>query len=126
PQYIGGISYFLADREKIGEQVAKVLLGIDREANKAVRLEVLNGSGEPGAAREVAEQLSNMGYTVVRVGNADRFTYRESQIVRRPDAPEEAVAAIAKALNVTRIVQAGEGESLDVDIRVIVGPDLAG
>lgn len=125
-QYIGGVSYYLVDREKIGDQVAKVLLGIDREANKAVRLEVLNGSGEPGAAREVAEQLSNMGFTVVRVGNADRFTYRESQIVCRPGAPEEAVEAIAKALNVTRIMQAEEGESLEVDVRVIVGSDLAG
>ncbi|MDK2960624.1 MAG: polyisoprenyl-teichoic acid--peptidoglycan teichoic acid transferase, partial [Bacillota bacterium] len=61
PKYIGGVSYFLVDQGKIGDQVAKVLLGVDREANKAVRLEVLNGSGEPGAAREVAEQLSNMG-----------------------------------------------------------------
>lgn len=125
-KYIGGVSYWLVDREKVSDQVAKVLLGIDRDANKAVRVEVLNGNGEVGAAREVAQQLTNMGYTVVRVGNADRFTYRQSQILTLPSAPAAAVDSIAQALNVTRIIPAAAGESSDVDIKVIVGRDLAG
>lgn len=125
-KYIGGVSYWLVDTEKVGDQVAKVLFGIDREANKAVRLEVLNGNGEPGAAREVAEQLANMGFTVVRVGNADRFDYEVSEVITRPGAPQEAVQSVAEALNVTRIVAGAEGESSDVDIKVIVGRDLTG
>ncbi|HHY93165.1 MAG TPA: LCP family protein [Firmicutes bacterium] len=125
-KYIGGVSYWLVDQEKVGDQVAKVLLGVDREANKSVRVEVLNGNGEAGAAKEVAQQLANMGYTVVRVGNADRFTYQESQILALSSAPPEAVNSISQALNVLRITQAQPGESSDVDIRVIVGRDLAG
>jgi len=35
----------------VADQVARVLLGIDREANKAISLEVLNGSGSPGGRR---------------------------------------------------------------------------
>jgi len=125
-RYIGGISYYVPDTDEISNQLARVLRGIDREANKAVRIEVLNGNGEAGAASEVARQLSDMGYTVVRVGNAESFDYEQSEIISSANTPEEVVEAVAAALNVTRILPASDGESSDVDLRVILGQDLAG
>lgn len=37
---------------------------------------VLNGSGEKGAASQVADYLKGLGYKIVSVGNADVYTYK--------------------------------------------------
>ena len=44
-------------------------------------LEVLNGSGASGQAAKVADKLAALGYTIIKVGNADRQTYKESQLL---------------------------------------------
>ncbi|NLG87350.1 MAG: LCP family protein [Firmicutes bacterium] len=124
--YIDDISYWIVDEANVGEQVARVLLGIDREANKVVTLEVLNGSGSPGAASEIARQLESMGYTIGTVGNASNFDYRSSAIIYSHDTPFETVETVAKSLNITRLIQAPEQEERKADITVIVGRDLVG
>ena len=35
------------------------------------KIEILNGSGVPGAAAKMAQKLESLGYTVVKTGNAD-------------------------------------------------------
>lgn len=42
--------------------------------------EVLNGSGVSGAAAKAQEQLEDLGYTVIKTGNADRQNYTETKI----------------------------------------------
>ena len=106
--------------------MARVLLGIDRDANKAISLEVLNGSGSVGAAGEIARQLEGMGYTISTVGNASNFDYRNSAIVYSHDTPLETVETVAKSLNITRLIRAPEQEERQADITVIVGRDLVG
>lgn len=44
-------------------------------------LEVLNGSGITGAAGKTAEKLTSLGYTVVKIGNADNNDYEETQLL---------------------------------------------
>ncbi|MGI6130085.1 MAG: LCP family protein [bacterium] len=124
-QYINDISYWIVDEGHVGEQVARVLLGIDREANKAISLEVLNGSGSVGAAGEIAGQLEGMGYTINAVGNATNFDYRSSAIIYSHDLPLETVETVARSLNITRLIRAPEDEERAADITVIVGRDLA-
>lgn len=41
-----------------------------------LQLSVLNGSGEKGAAKGVSTYLEGLGYQIVKVGNAEVFTYR--------------------------------------------------
>lgn len=41
---------------------------------------VLNGSGTAGAARGISAHLTELGYTVKTVGNADGFAYRDITI----------------------------------------------
>jgi LytR cell envelope-related transcriptional attenuator len=38
-------------------------------------VQVLNGSGVPGAASKIAASLKSLGYTVASTGNADTFDY---------------------------------------------------
>jgi hypothetical protein len=45
-------------------------------AEKDVTIEVLNGSGEKGVAKEMATTLTDAGYTVARTGNADVYSYK--------------------------------------------------
>lgn len=40
-------------------------------AKETWKVEILNGSGVPGAAAKMAKQLESLGYTVVKTGNAD-------------------------------------------------------
>lgn len=123
-RYINDISYWIVDEAKVGEQVARVLLGIDREANRAISLEVLNGSGSSGAAGEVARQLESMGYTIIAIGNADSFDYSISEIIYSHNTSLEAVEAVAKSLNINRIIMAPEQAERQADITVILGRDL--
>ncbi|MBV8151919.1 MAG: LCP family protein, partial [Candidatus Eremiobacteraeota bacterium] len=45
-----------------------------------VSVEVLNGSGERGAARKFADELAAKGYVVSKVGNADSYGYTKTEI----------------------------------------------
>jgi len=51
----------------------------DRTADYAV--EILNGTGVPGHAREMAGELSKLGYTIIKIGNAANFDFSRSIIV---------------------------------------------
>jgi len=44
-------------------------------------LEVLNGTTTPGLAAKVAAELKEMGYEVVKTGNADRTDYEDTQVL---------------------------------------------
>lgn len=125
-RYINEISYWIVDEAQVAEQVARVLLGINREANRVISLEVLNGSGSPGAAGDVARQLQSMGYTINTVSNAANFDYDVSEIIYSHDMSLEAVEEVAKSLNITRVIRAPEQEERQADITVIVGFDLVG
>lgn len=55
-----------------------------------ITVEVLNGSGAPGVAGQLAEHLEEAGYQVVDVDNADSFDYIRSQLINRLEGEEEA------------------------------------
>ena len=47
---------------------------------ESIRVEVLNGSGVPGAATRLAERLQAEGFVVTRVGTADRDDYQTTTV----------------------------------------------
>jgi hypothetical protein len=51
----------------------------DLERSK-LRIAILNGSGVAGAAKDVSANLTNLGYTIATIGNADDFTYKNITI----------------------------------------------
>ena len=85
------------------------------------QIEVLNGTGEPGVAREVTMTLRRMGIDVLIEGNARNFDYRESVLVDRKGNPE-LMKKLSRRLGVTMIVTQIQ-ERPRVDATLIVGWD---
>jgi LCP family protein required for cell wall assembly len=120
PENISGISYMIADTEKIPEFMQEMFA---QTLPSLPSVEVLNGSGIPGGGMRVADALRAQGYKVVSVGNADSFAYRSSRITGNKDK-------LAGLDNIGRIVNSAEIEtrvdpSAKADVTIIVGKDCA-
>lgn len=85
-----------------------------------IRIEVVNGSGEPGAAAKLASYLRDGGFNVVLVGSGDRYDYVRTLVVDRT-GNERAAAAVAAYLGpVQRVRQRARSEA---DVTIVVGRD---
>lgn len=93
----------------------------DDEQRRRVRVEVLNGAGDAGAAAQVTDALRAAGFDVKTYGNADRFDYAESHVLDRSGRPG-AAGAVAAALGGIGVVERLDGE-LYLDASVILGSD---
>jgi len=91
------------------------------EADRVIRVQVLNGSGEGGIGRRVASALREGGFHVVEVGNADRFDYFTTLVVarREDDGPAREVARFLGGPPVIRQVW---DQDL-ADVTVLLGGD---
>ncbi|SHM61657.1 transcriptional attenuator, LytR family [Caldanaerovirga acetigignens] len=115
-RYIGGVSYFLPYETEMRKVVKEVFFG----ENANVKVAVLNGSGYAGLASKVAEKLEAMGFTVVRVANADSFDYDTTTIIYPSDMKEYA-EKLAKVFGSARM-QEGTGDDENLTT-IIVGKD---
>jgi hypothetical protein len=145
PQMIHGISYLVPDEKKGKELIAETF---DVDVPGAASVEVLNGSGQKGAARKVAGKLEEMGYRIVRVANADEPNTPMTRILYRTEKMQS-VNQIASLLGTADVRQesdksdgqadpptsdeakSGEGSSEESrktgeksDVTVIVGSDF--
>jgi LCP family protein required for cell wall assembly len=114
-----GGAYLLDAKPELKPAVARFL------GTASLRVDVLNAAGVPGLARTTADRLAQRGYEIVSVGDAAR-AQSETTIQTRPDA-RPAAAAVATSLNLpaARVVDSTTLPST-IDVRVLVGPDLAG
>ena len=85
-----------------------------------VRIEVLNGSGEPGAAAKLASYLREGGFNVVLVGSADRYDYLRTLVVSRTEDDRPAREVTRFLGDVDRVKQRARSEA---DVTVVVGKD---
>lgn len=87
-------------------------------------LEVQNGSGVTGAAKEIAAKLQELGYQIVKTGNADKDSYEKTQILVRSDLKEKIDLLIADLKDVIKIASVG-GELNDstASARIILGKE---
>ena len=88
---------------------------------RAVRVQVLNGSGESGIATRVASFLREGGYQVVEVRNADRTDYFASMVVARRSELSNA-REVAHYLGGPPLIQQSWDSEL-ADITVLIGSD---
>lgn len=87
-------------------------------------LEVLNGSGTSGLAKQIALKLQDLGYQVVKTGNADR-DYDKTQILIKKELLEKADLVIADIKDVIKIASvAGELTEGTASARIIIGKDI--
>jgi LCP family protein required for cell wall assembly len=84
-----------------------------------IRVEVLNGSGVPGAATRLAERLQAGGFVVTGVGTADRDDYTTTT-VRHDPAYDESGRTLSAAVSGSTITV---DSSLGRTLVVVVGSD---
>ncbi len=92
-----------------------------RSGRHVVRVQVLNGSGEPGVGTRVAAWLREGGFQVTDVRNADRTDYFASFVVARR-ADLSLAAEVAHYLGGPPLVRQ-EWSSELADVSVLVGSD---
>lgn len=88
-----------------------------------VRVEVLNGGGRSGAARDATATLRDLGFDVVFYGNAASFGRDTSVVLDRVGQVAKA-RSVADALGV-RNVRSEPDSNLYLDVSVVLGADWA-
>jgi polyisoprenyl-teichoic acid--peptidoglycan teichoic acid transferase len=90
-----------------------------------VRVQILNGNGEPGMAQAVAERLVGKGYRVVLSGNANELDYEDTRIVIYDSTPEaQAAGERARELLGAGTLQVSVQQQGIVDLTIVVGKDF--
>lgn len=86
-----------------------------------IRVQVLNGSGEPGAAARMTDYLRDRGYDVVEFGNADSFGRTRTVVIDRVGnvRPAREVASSLRGVP----IQSEPDSTLILDVTVVVGSD---
>jgi hypothetical protein len=88
--------------------------------NSGKRVEVLNGSGRSGLARQATERLRAAGFDVVYLGNA--ASRETSSVVLDRAGKLELARAVADALGIARAETSRDSTRL-VEVTVIIGTD---
>ena len=89
--------------------------------SRIIRVQVLNGSGEPGVGTRVASFLRSGGFQVVEIRNADRSDYFASLVVARREDLSSAREVSHYLGGPPLIRQAWDSELADVT--VVIGSD---
>jgi LCP family protein required for cell wall assembly len=93
----------------------------------ALRIEVLNGTMQPGIAASTAQKLEGQGWRVVSIDDADRKDYQQTIIINYA-APSALVQKLSSdlGLNAAEATFSGLDRTSPIDIRIVVGQDLLG
>jgi LCP family protein required for cell wall assembly len=89
-----------------------------------IKMEILNGSGNPGQAQSLRNYFIEYGFNVVHYGNAMRNDYESTMVIDRIGKPSLA-KRIADIIN-CREVYTRIDRTLLVDVTVIIGNDFEG
>jgi hypothetical protein len=117
----GGVSYVVETQPAANEAIDAFLAGEsllpDTDAN---RVEVQNGNGRAGAASEMVDVLTGLGYEVVSAVNSGRSDYQSTLVVSRPTFLDQGSALVAQ-LGYGQVTTGRTPEG--ADLVVIVGAD---
>ena len=125
--YIGGISYWIPDPDQTRDVVDRLVRGMDRNANSAVKVQVLNGTGTTGLGAKLAARLTDQGYAVVNVGNADRADYAYTRIINQTGddiALDGLTRTVLRWAPEAKPYQAKDGAVSGVTVAIIIGKDF--
>jgi LCP family protein required for cell wall assembly len=129
---INAVSYWEPDTHKTHEIVNRVVRGFVEitpemlAEKKKIRIEVLNGNGNPASAQRLGAALTRNGYTVVWVRNAGKFNYAKTVLVSWKGLSHNKKASMMiHELNLpaSRIVTYNRPQK-SIDFSLVVGQDL--
>jgi hypothetical protein len=110
------------DTREVSEAISGARSDIPFDAQQGrIRVEVLNGAGDVGAAARVTEVLRAAGFDVKTYGNAGRYDYELSIVLDRSGRPG-AADAVAAALRGAEVREELDSE-LYLDATVILVDD---
>ena len=91
----------------------------------AARIEILNGTGQPGMAARTKELLEAQGWQVVAIGDADRGDYTQT-IVINYRVNDTLVTQVSSDLEIDpqRSRVPGMNPNATVDMRIVIGADV--
>jgi hypothetical protein len=92
--------------------------------NSAIKIQVLNGSGQAGQAGIVADLLTKNNFIVTDTGNAANFKYDQTQIQTKSSVPVTVVAQVTQSLQPTfnpQIITEKLPNSSEYDIIITTG-----
>ncbi|MFO7894992.1 MAG: LytR C-terminal domain-containing protein [Longimicrobiales bacterium] len=96
-------------------------LGASADGPRQARIEVLNGAGTAGLARDATYRLRGDGFDVVFFGNADHFRHERSVVVDRVGRPDRA-RAVAAVLGIDSVATAVDSSRM-LEVTVVLGGD---
>lgn len=120
---VGGASILRRDEPAATAMIGAFLAGTPLNgevSSQAIRLAVLNGNGIGGSAGSAADRLSASGFSIVRVGDAERKDFASTVIIVRPGDVSRA-QAVVDSLGFGSVEAGTVGE--DLDGIVILGAD---
>lgn len=109
---------------RFSEMLAAVIGGGDgAPPPSAVRLEIANGNGVTGLARQISAQLREAGYGAVRFTNQKPFDQERTEIQFRPGFQRQA-QGLQAALAGRGVLARSDSLAQDIHLRVVLGRDL--
>ncbi|MDQ3940267.1 MAG: LCP family protein, partial [Actinomycetota bacterium] len=106
-------------------QLLSSTVGSRAEKADEVRVQILNGNGEPGIGQEVAERLVGEGFRIILSGNAQSLDYETTLIVTYDSSARgQALADRARELLGVGEVQVSAQQQGIVDLTIVVGKDF--
>jgi len=124
PEYIGGASYWIVDEEEKVEIVDEFLRGEKQRRYTDIELNIYNGSGQAGAAGDVASKLSRYGFQIGSITNADSFDYERTEVVYSGQDKEDIALRIRQYLDGDIHMRENQDDEDDSIIEITVGDDL--
>jgi len=123
PISFGEATYFDPKRDEL-ERIISMFWGIDFKDKKTdERVIILNGSGTPGVARKAADALMGKGYKIIDVKNADRFDYKETQIIIYDEKKMDMAKEVKELLGRGVIATTSMPQDI-IDVLIVVGQDF--
>ncbi|HEY3374413.1 MAG TPA: LytR C-terminal domain-containing protein [Candidatus Aquicultor sp.] len=120
---INGEPFYEPNNEEISKLVES-LWGIKIEVKtQPVRIIVLNGSGKPGAGKQISDKLVPSGYMIIDVKNASSFDYKTTQIVAYKEDVMDKAKIVQQLLGVGDVVYHPVSQDV-AEIAIIAGQDL--
>lgn len=96
--------------------------GVRTRGEKAIepfQMEVLNGTGEKGVAKEITTKLRRLGIDVLIERNAERFDFTETLLIDRRGNPA-LMRRLSKQLGCTKVLKQFQDRP-EVDVTLVIG-----